>query len=92
MMQRFSAASASSRPSRPNRSGRATALVLIGLGLVLILISLFADTLDLGGGAGFGYQQLIGVIVGLALILGAVALVTRTTPAPSTEDPFEEEL
>jgi hypothetical protein len=91
-MQRFSAASASSRRSGPNRSSRASALLLVGLGLVLILISLFADTLDLGGGEGFGYQQLIGVIVGLALILGAVALVTRATPAPSTEDPFEEEL
>ena len=88
-MERFSAANTSSQLGRP---GRVSALLLVGLGLALILLSLFADALDIGGGEGFGYQQLIGVIVGLALIFGAVALVTRPAPAPSTEDPYDREL
>ncbi len=75
----------------PGTSHRVTALLLIGIGFVLILLSLLADTVGIGGGEGFGYQQLIGIIVGLALILGAVALVTRTT-SPSTEDPYDQEL
>ena len=82
-------ADASRPPGRRGRSGKVTALILVAVGLGLIALSMAADTLDIGGGEGFGYQQRIGVIVGLALILGAVALVTRATSPPSTEDPIE---
>lgn len=80
------------RSTTSRTSDRVSALLLVGIGLALILLSLFADALDIGGGEGFGYQQLIGVIVGLALILGAVALVTRFSPSPSTEDPYDRDL
>jgi len=52
-------------------------IVLIGLGLVVL--SLIADSIGLGGGRGFGYQQLIVLIVGVAAMLfgGAILLQPR---------------
>lgn len=52
------------------------ALLLLGGGLVAI--SLLADRLDFGGGEGFGYQQLIVLIVGIALALGGVRIVAQS--------------
>jgi len=85
--------SLSADTSQPKRGrgkpGRVTALVLVAVGLALIALSIAADALDIGGGEGFGYQQLIGVIVGLALILGAVALLTRAASTPGAEAPID---
>ena len=56
----------------PNPMVRALALLLLVAGAAVTFASLFADQIDLigiGGGAGFGWKQLIGVIVGLALLL-----------------------
>jgi hypothetical protein len=50
-------------------------LLLIGAGLVAL--SLLADKLDVGGGEGFGYQQLIVLIVGVVLILGGLRVVVQ---------------
>jgi uncharacterized membrane protein len=45
---------------------------LIVLGIVLALVSLFADRLGLGAEPGFGWKQTVGVVVGVALAaLGA---------------------
>jgi hypothetical protein len=49
---------------------RAIAIVMLVLGALLTLGSLFADQLNLtGGGVGLGWKQLIGAIVGLVLAL-----------------------
>jgi uncharacterized RDD family membrane protein YckC len=55
-------------------------LVLV-IGVLLTLGSLFADQLHLtGGGVGLGWKQLIGAIVGLVLaLLGAAWLIQPPT-------------
>jgi hypothetical protein len=65
------------------------ALLLGGAGLVVL--SLLADRLEIGGGEGFGYQQLIVLIVGIVLILGGLRIVlhpmvNRVTGAPDLGD------
>ena len=62
-------------PSQTRPATRLTAIALATLGLGLVVLSLIADAIDLGGGRGFGYQQLIVLIVGLALILAGGALL-----------------
>lgn len=42
--------------------------LVIALGALVILVSAFADTLGLGREARFGWKQVIGVAVGLALV------------------------
>jgi hypothetical protein len=56
-----------------------TALTLVAIGVGLVVLALIADQIDLGGGKGFGYQQLIALIIGLGLILagGGILLQTR---------------
>jgi len=54
---------------------RATSIILVIVGVALMLLSIFADTIGFGGGKGFGYQQLIVLIVGLVLTLGGIAII-----------------
>lgn len=68
----------SSIPPRSGTSIKAIAVSLLASGGVLILLALFADTLHIGGGRGFGYQQMIVLIVGLVLALGGVALISQS--------------
>ena len=42
----------------------------IGLGAVLILVALFADSLGLGREPRFGWKQGVILVVGLALVVG----------------------
>jgi len=56
---------------------RATGLTILGIGLSLIAFALMADVLGIGGGRGFGYQQLIVFIVGMVLVLGGGALLLQ---------------
>lgn len=53
---------------------RALSITSMVLGIALIAFSLAADTLGVGGGQGFGYQQMIVLIVGLVLLLGGSAI------------------
>jgi uncharacterized protein YqgC (DUF456 family) len=41
----------------------------------LIVFSLLADQMGIGGGKGFGYQQMIVLIVGIVLALGGLRLI-----------------
>jgi hypothetical protein len=57
-------------------------LVLVVLGIALALVSALANTLDIGMG-GFGWKQIVGVVLGAALALFGVGLVlasTRSSP------------
>lgn len=45
---------------------RSTWLIL--LGILVALLSLFADALGLGGSPDFGWKQILGLVVGLALV------------------------
>jgi hypothetical protein len=66
-----------SRPSGAPQF-RALALALVVVGVALVIVSLFADRLGVsGGGEGFGFKQLIAVIVGLVLLFGGVGWLMR---------------
>ena len=47
---------------------RGSALVILVIGVLLSLVSIFADTLGVGGEPGFGYKQTAGLVVGVALV------------------------
>jgi hypothetical protein len=62
--------------SHPPRSSapRVGALALISVGAVIMILSIFADSIGLsGGGSGFGWEQLIAAIFGLVLLLVGIA-------------------
>ncbi len=71
-------------PERPRPAIRMTSITLISVGAGLIVLSLVADLLDVGGGKGFGYQQLIVLIVGIVLILGGLGLILNSLAGAST--------
>ncbi len=41
--------------------------VLVGLGIIVFLVSVLADTLGLGSVAGFGWKQAVGAVLGLVI-------------------------
>jgi MYXO-CTERM domain-containing protein len=45
-----------------------SAVLILVLGVLLALVSIFADALGVGGQPGFGWKQTIGLVVGLALV------------------------
>jgi hypothetical protein len=65
----------SPKKNRPAAKLTGVALLLAGVGLAAL--SLLADRLDFGGGEGFGYQQLIVLIVGIVLVLGGVRIIVQ---------------
>ncbi len=50
-------------------------LLIVGAGLAIF--SLIADRIGVGGGEGFGYQQMIVLIIGIVLILAAIRLLAQ---------------
>lgn len=46
--------------------------LLIGVGIVLLLVSVFADPLGIGGYPGFGTKQIVGTILGI--VIGVIGL------------------
>jgi hypothetical protein len=61
---------------------QAAGLLLVVLGIALALVSALANTLDIGMG-GFGWKQIVGVVLGAALAFFGVGLVlasARTSP------------
>jgi hypothetical protein len=41
-----------------------------GLGVVLVAVSVLADPLGIGLSPAFGWKQILGIVVGIALIFG----------------------
>jgi hypothetical protein len=64
-----------------NPTLRILASVMLVVGVLLTIGSIFADQLNLtGGGVGLGWKQLIGAIVGLVLaLLGGAWLIQPPT-------------
>lgn len=74
------------RPTATSPAARVVAIALIAIGAVLAVGSLFADALNLTrGGAGLGWIQLIGVIVGLAVLLLGVSWLLQPANRRDTE-------
>lgn len=67
-------------------ASRAAGVFILAIGLGLMVLSLIADSIGLGGGRGFGYQQLIVFIAGMVAVLfgGAILLQPRS---PDEYDP-----
>jgi hypothetical protein len=61
--------------TRPATKALGALLLIVGAGLAAF--SLLADYLDVGGGKGFGYQQMIVLIVGVVLILGGIRVLAQ---------------
>lgn len=69
---------------------RIAAAVLLVLGVLLTIGSIFADQLNLtGGGVGLGWKQLIGVVVGLVLSLLGGAWLVQPPTSRGIDRPFE---
>jgi hypothetical protein len=48
--------------------------VLLIAGTALAVFALLADRLGIGGGEGFGYQQMIVLIIGIVMVLGGLRM------------------
>ena len=69
---------------------RILAGVLLAVGVLLTIGSLFADQLSLtGGGVGLGWKQLIGVVVGLGLALLGGAWLVQPPTSRGIDRPLE---
>jgi uncharacterized membrane protein len=44
-------------------------LILIVVGIIILLVSLLADVIGIGGYPGMGYKQIIGAIVGAVIAI-----------------------
>ncbi len=56
---------------------RTLGIVLIGVGALVALASALADPLGIGEGSGFGWKQILGVVVGVAGVGAGSFLITR---------------
>ena len=53
-------------------------ILMIVIGIALLIISLLADTLGLGGAAGFGWKQILGSVVGaIAVVAGLILAIKK---------------
>jgi hypothetical protein len=60
----------------------ALAKTLVIVGILIVLISGAADPLGLGRSPGFGWIQMLGVIVGALVIVAGFYLRRRAKPSP----------
>ena len=66
-----------SSPNTPVQSIVMPIIVMV-IGLLLVLGSIFADSIGLsGGGDGYGWKQLIATIVGLVILLSGAGMWMR---------------
>jgi hypothetical protein len=52
------------------------ARVVIGVGLFLLIIALFADPLGLGRSPGFGWRQTLGAVVGVLVVVVGLSVTS----------------
>ena len=56
---------------------KTTGIALIGVGVVLLIVSLSADMIGIGGDAGFGRYQTIGTVAGVIVAIAGFVLYSR---------------
>jgi len=49
-------------------------VVLFGVGAVILILSLVADPIGIGGSLGFGWKQILGALVGAVLTVVGLVL------------------
>ena len=52
-------------------------IMLLVVGVVILVLSLVADIIGLGGVPGFGYKQILGTIVGAIVTIAGLVLTTK---------------
>lgn len=72
-------------------ASRAAGLAVLVIGIGLIALSLLADALEIGGGRGFGYQQLIVLIAGLVAVLFAGAILLQPRQRDGAENEYRRD-
>ncbi len=73
----------------PSAFPRVFAFALISIGLVLLIVAVFADRFGFGEGVGLGWKQLIAAITGLALVLGGLSWLMQPLAEADPDEPFE---
>lgn len=68
---------------------RALSLALIAIGMLLLIIAVFADRFGIGEGIGLGWKQLIAAIIGLVFVLGGLASLMQPLSGSNGEEPFD---
>jgi uncharacterized RDD family membrane protein YckC len=68
---------------------RILAGIMLVLGVALTAGALLADVLNIGGGVGLGWKQLIGVVVGLVLALLGGAWLIQPPTSRGMDRPLE---
>lgn len=72
--------------------GRVLALIFILVGLLLGLVSAFADQVGLGAmGSGFGWKQLLGLVVGVILVVVGIVLFRQDDTEYDDDEEIEDE-
>jgi hypothetical protein len=61
-------------------SSRRIGVVLAAVGAIVLAVSALADPLGIGGADGFGWKQIVGMIVGAGVAILGVALAARARP------------
>jgi len=54
-----------------------TGMVLFVAGAVIVIVSVAADYIGMGGFPGFGYKQITGTILGIVMIVVGLALLPK---------------
>jgi hypothetical protein len=56
---------------------KTTGIVLLAAGIVVVIVSVAADSIGMGAFPGFGYKQIIGTLVGIAMIVVGLGLLPK---------------
>jgi hypothetical protein len=72
-------------------ASRAAGVAILVIGLGLMVLSLVADRIGIGGGRGFGYQQLIVFIVGMVAVLFGGAILLQPRHPEALDPPYVDD-
>ena len=56
---------------------KASGVFLLILGAALLIVSLLADVIGIGAHPGFGYRQIIGVVLGVIAVIRGIFVLKR---------------
>ena len=59
------------------KGNKTTGMVLLVAGIVVVLVSVTADCIGMGGFPGFGYKQITGTILGIVMIIVGLTLLPK---------------
>ena len=67
-------------------SRRSVGSAVIAIGVIVVAVAALADPFGIGGSDTFGWKQIVGVVVGVAVIAaGYIAATLEEKPAPGSD-------